>query len=196
MLEVIQHEQQVFVLEMFRQSLLEGRAFGFFYSERLGNGRCDKGKVPQGRERDEEDAIPEGIEKTGAGLEREPGLSRSTRTGERDKPDMRLLQEAGDRGNLALSTDEWCRLVGKIGGMRDENGLERRKSLGHQPIGRYLQHANRRGQALESHFPAVQERDSIRLSSKVDHALTGEHLTCPCQGTEPRGKIERASPVS
>ena len=60
----------------------EGLTRDFLDTERLRNGGGDEGRVADGRQVDEEDAVGEGIEEFGGDLQAEAGLAHPPGSGE------------------------------------------------------------------------------------------------------------------
>jgi hypothetical protein len=76
------------------------------YADHLGQLGPDQGRVPQLAQRDEEDAAVEEPPNLGRGLQCQPGLADATRAGQRQQPDLGVLEPLDDARQLAGAAEE------------------------------------------------------------------------------------------
>ena len=96
--------------------------------QRLGDRPVDQARIPDRRERDEGDAIGEGLAQLVRARQGKSGLANAAGAGEREQTDIGLLQQLPDLSNLSGAADErrerrWKRAgaAGSRRGGRDES---------------------------------------------------------------------------
>src|SRR5581483_6086660 len=89
--------------------------------------RQDEVGILERREADEHDAVGEGVEKPGGGLDRKPRLAYPARAGQRDQPDLLAPEQISHLLGLALATDERRRLRRQVRPHRREVPLRRKR---------------------------------------------------------------------
>jgi hypothetical protein len=81
MLEVVQHQQEVLVVQRTLQSFQRRSLSTVLDSQDRSNGGSNQGGIDKGSQRDKEDAVLEGVETHGGHLQREPSLAAPSRSG-------------------------------------------------------------------------------------------------------------------
>jgi len=141
------------------------------------------------RERDEEDAVRALVHQLRAGLEREPGLARAPRPGERHQAHAVPPQELVDLGHLPLAADEGRRLDREVGRPVVERP-QRRKVAGQGRIDE-LEEMLRLGQVLQSVVAEVAEPDAdVLVLEQIARRVRDEHLAAVAGGADARAAVD------
>src|SRR5262245_4500917 len=105
MLEVVEHEQQLAVVNETLESILRSQATRLLHPERLGNGRDHQRWLGDASQTNEEDAVGEVVEQIGGSLQREPRLARAPGARHGDETNVRTAEELTDVRQLLLASD-------------------------------------------------------------------------------------------
>ena len=115
--------------------------------------------VGERRERDEEDALREVLDKLRGGLKPEPGLARASRPGQRQQTHVLAPQPLDDRGHLALAADQRRGLDGQV--RRPVLERAQGRELVRQPLDHQLREPLRPLQVLEPVLAKVAQLDAV-----------------------------------
>ena len=99
---------------MLRQGLRVRRAPAFTDAKRLGDGREDKRRIGKRGEPNEPNAVGVLLDELGRGLQAQSCLAAATRSGEGEQADVVTSEELENVGELALASEERCRLHRKV----------------------------------------------------------------------------------
>ena len=186
-LEVVEDEQEPLLGEEALEALGDGSGAGLAEPERLRDRGQDERGVGDRRERDEEDALREVLDQLGGGLEREPGLARAARAGERQQAHVVPPKPLGDRGHLALAADQRRGLDGQV--RRPVLERAQRRELVRQPVDHELREPLRPRQVLEPVLAEVAQRDPVGqlVLDQLARRLRDQHLPAVSGRADPRG---------
>ncbi len=158
-LEVVEDEQQPLLGEEVLEALSDRGRAALPESERLRDRGQDERGIGDRRQRDEEHALGEVLDELGGSLQREPGLARAARPGERQQTHVLPPQSLGDRSQLALAPDQRCGLDGQV--RRPVLERAQRRELVRQPVDHELREPLRPGQVLEPMLAEVAQRNPV-----------------------------------
>ena len=153
LLEVVQHQQKPFVLEVVLHALDERLVPALPHVERLRDGRDDQRGVGEGGERHEEDAVLELIQEISRRLQRQAGLARAPRTGEGKEAHLGSHKPPSDLLHLPLASDERGGLHGQV--VRAALERPQRREIGGQIRRQELEDALGAGEVLQAVFPQI-----------------------------------------
>ena len=156
LLEVVEDEQQALVGEPFGEGVVDRACRALGDADRARDPRRDEHRVADRLERDEEHAVGEVVRGAGGQLQRQPGLARPARAGQRQETGRG--QQAGRLVQLRVPTDERRELGRQVVRVRIERPEGREG--GRQPVTLDLEDADGRAQVLEAVLPEVPERDA------------------------------------
>src|SRR5436305_9064768 len=114
LLEVVEQEQQVFVMERSFEQIEQGPRCGLFEVEGLGDGGHDQGGVADGGERNEGDAIGKISEQLSGDLQGQTSLADASGAGEREQADLGTTQEGTGSYHFPLTSNEGSELCGHV----------------------------------------------------------------------------------
>ena len=127
-LEVVQQQQG----RPLSQSLFDAvqcRAAALAERQGVRDRRSDVCRIVQRAQVDEVPPVGQRPPELPGGLEREPRLSGSARTGERDEADVRAAEQPGHRGQLQLTADERRQRRGQVALHRANTALRRERRI-------------------------------------------------------------------
>ncbi|MEX1357594.1 MAG: hypothetical protein WD981_03120 [Gaiellaceae bacterium] len=174
-LQVVEQEQHLPLADMLCERTPRAKGLG----HRLG----DQGGIAQRRQPDPEDAVSEVGDELRGRLDREAGLARAARAGEREEASA-VAQQGADLGDLPRAADEGARGPGKVG-VRDR--LQRRKGLRSE-----LEDPDRLGEVLQAVLAEV-ERLGVDDGSRRRRE---QHLPAVPGGRDPRPEVDVAADIA
>ena len=195
LLEVVQDEQQLPVAQM----CLEGgekRLGGLLaHAEGVSNGGGNQGRVGNGGQADEVDALLEVVEAVGGDVDGEAGLAGATGAGQGDEGYVRAQQQVAYGDQFLVAADERVALDRQVVGQRVEAAQWR--EVNGQVRGDDLEDVLGTGQVLEAMAAQVAQADGGR--QRVPHQLAGgqreERLAAVAGGQEAGHAIDRRAEI-
>ena len=130
LLEVVEHEEHGPVAQVLGEGLGRGPVAGLDETERAGHDRGDQARLAHLIESHEERPVDERRPQLLGRSDREAGLARPTRAGQRHEPV--LAHERDELLDLTLAPDQACQRLGQVAAPRVE-GADRRE-VGREPI--------------------------------------------------------------
>jgi hypothetical protein len=186
-LEIVEHQEELALMEEIRDSFGQGEASAFLHAERPADRRKDEGRVGNGCQRHEESTVREVVEQVRRSLQRKPSLAGTARPGQRQQPHVRASEQVDDIGQLLLATNQRSRLRRKVRRPVVE-GRERGKVVV-ETLGDKLEDPLCPRQVFQPMRAEVAQSELIRqiLLNEVSCGLRDEHLaavTC-CANSRP-----------
>ena len=183
LLEVVEDDQDLLRAELAAQ-LVERRALRGVAEADRGRDQGEDGVAVGCRDEfDEVDAVGEPVDLIGGGADGEPGLAAAAGTGQRDEPDVLVVEALANRAELRIAADERGCLGRKV--VRPEVEGRQRSELSRQPRMSKLEETLRPPEVLQSMFPEVAKRSAGReptldeaggrLGQQDLAAVTGRH---------------------
>ena len=182
LLEVVEDDQDLLRAEPAAE-LVERRALGrVAEADRRRDQREDGIAVGRGDEVDEVDAVGEPVDLVGGGTDGEPGLAAAAGTGERDEPDVGVVEALADRPELGVAADERGCLGREV--VRPEVEGRQRQELSRQARMGELEEPLRPPEVLQSMLPEVAQRRAVREPA-LDEARRSRRTAGPGRRDRP-----------
>src|SRR5215470_15911042 len=113
LLKVVEHQQELLVLQVIFQEIQERSVTHFSECQSLSDGGNNQSVVADGSEWDEIDPIGKAIEQVSGDVQGEAGFAHTSRTGQRQQAYFRPSQERSRARRIVLASNQWGKWYGK-----------------------------------------------------------------------------------